>query len=187
MPLFALEHSKTAYAADFGLYVAVVTALAAFLLIAAPHREGLQVGALVVVGWVSWTAVEYVLHRFLLHGVAPFSRWHAEHHLRPRALIYTPTILSAALIAGTVFVPAWAIGDLWRACALTLGFLTGNLAYAVIHHATHHWRSDNAWLLRRKRWHARHHQVGNRACYGVSSPFWDHVFGSTGKLARPTE
>ncbi len=43
---------------------------------------------------------------------------------------------------------------------------------------THHWRSDNAWLRRRKRWHALHHHTGHPGFYGVTSPFRDHVFGS---------
>ena len=50
-------------------------------------------------GAATWTFLEYVLHRFVLHGVAPFSDWHRQHHLRPLALICSPTVLSAALFA----------------------------------------------------------------------------------------
>jgi cyclopropane-fatty-acyl-phospholipid synthase len=68
----------------------------------------------------------------------------------------------------------------WQACALTLGVVTGYLAYSVTHHAIHHWRGDNVWLLQRKRWHALHHQdVELAGCFGVTSGIWDHVFGST--------
>jgi cyclopropane-fatty-acyl-phospholipid synthase len=185
--LFALEHSRAAYVADFALYTTAVVGLAAYLVFqwwGNPESHGLTAGALIAIGLCAWTIAEYSLHRFVLHGIAPFNRWHAEHHRRPRALIYTPTVLNAALIAVLVYLPIRAFGDLWSACAVTLGFLVGNLAYSAIHHATHHWQSDNPWLLQRKRWHARHHHPGARCCYGVSMPYWDHAFGSAGTPRR---
>ena len=179
MALFTLEHSKAAYQADFALYGAAVALLAGGLVLAGPRGEGLACAALVAVGLVSWSAVEYALHRFVLHGLRPFSRWHAEHHQRPRALICAPTLLSASLIALLVFLPAALLAELWRACALTLGLLSGYLAYAVTHHATHHWRADSRWLRQRKRWHAIHHLPAREpVCFGVTSAFWDHVFRS---------
>ena len=39
---------------------------------------------------------------------------------------------------------------------MTLGVLIGYYGYAFTHHAAHHWRHENAWLRRRKRWHALH-------------------------------
>jgi len=184
--LFKLEHSKAAYRADFALYGMAVAALAVFLLVGGPREQRLETVAFVLAGLVSWTAIEYAMHRFVLHGLQPFRRWHEEHHRRPTALICTPTILSATLIAVLVFFPALLLSDLWRACALTLGLLAGYLGYAITHHAVHHWRTDNAWLQRRKRWHALHHHIEQQGCYGVTSAFWDHVFGSTcGQVSRP--
>ena len=185
MRLFALEHSRFAYRADLALYGAAVPLLGAFLLAAGPRAQGLQIVVFAILGLAGWTAIEYALHRFVLHGVQPFRRWHAEHHERPSALICTPTILSASLIATLVFLPAWPALGAWRACALTLGVLIGYLAYTVTHHATHHWRADSAWMLQRKRWHAlHHHAVEQPGCYGVTSSLWDHVFGSTGQPPR---
>jgi sterol desaturase/sphingolipid hydroxylase (fatty acid hydroxylase superfamily) len=179
MGFLALEHSKAAYRADFVLYGAAVTAFAAFVLMDGPRDQTPEILAYASAGLVGWTAIEYALHRFVLHRMLPFSRWHAEHHQRPRALICAPTILSAALIALLVFLPALALGDLWRACALTTGILAGYLAFSITHHATHHWRADSAWLKRRKRWHALHHDaVGQPGCYGVTCTFWDHILGS---------
>ena len=179
MDLFALEHSKAAYRADFVFYGAVVCVLATFLLLASPRGHGLESLALALSGLVGWTAIEYALHRFVLHGLPPFSRWHAEHHQRPTALICAPTVLSATLIFTLVFLPALLLGNAWRACALTLGVLSGYLAYAITHHATHHWRADTAWLKQRKRWHALHHHSAEPGFYGVTSGFWDQVFGNT--------
>ena len=188
MGLLTLEHSKAAYRTDFALYASAVAGLAAFLLLAGPEARRLAIATCALAGLLGWTAIEYALHRFVLHGLPPFRRWHAEHHDRPTALICAPTILSAALITLLVFLPALLIGGRWHACALTLGVLAGYLAYAVTHHATHHAthhrRTDNAWLRRRKRWHALHHNTGQPGCYGVTSPFWDHVFGSSRASAR---
>jgi cyclopropane-fatty-acyl-phospholipid synthase len=179
MRLFSLEHGRWAYWADFGLYGLVVALLAAVTGLAGPREGGWQMAGAVAAGLASWTAVEYALHRFVLHGLQPFQRWHAEHHRRPTALICTPTILTAALFAALVFAPALWLAGPWVACALTLGVLTGYLVYATTHHATHHWRGGGAWLKQRKRWHARHHHGGEAAgCYGVTTGFWDHVFGS---------
>ena len=179
MGLLSLEHSKAAYRADFALYGAAVMVLTVFLALECPAALRLEIAALALLGLVLWTAIEYAMHRFVLHGLQPFQGWHAEHHQRPMALICAPTILSAALIATLVFLPVLLMGTLWSACALTLGVLTGYLAYAVTHHATHHWHGHSAWLKRRKRSHALHHHGCAPACFGVTSALWDHVFRST--------
>jgi cyclopropane-fatty-acyl-phospholipid synthase len=178
MGLMTLEQSPRAYRADFAMYGAAVIGLAAFLVVDAPHGYAGTAVGWGLAGLVGWTAIEYALHRFVLHGLQPFRGWHEAHHLRPSALICAPTVFSASLIAALVFLPAWSLAGRWPACALTLGLLIGYFSYAVIHHAVHHWRADNAWLLQRKRWHARHHHTREPGCYGVTTAFWDHIFGS---------
>ena len=182
MGLLTTEHGRAGYLADFVLYAAASAALAVVLSYAAPPARGAEILALSLLGLVTWTLVEYLLHRFVLHGLQPFQAWHAEHHRRPRALIGTPTILSAGLITALVFIPALVLSDLWRAIALTFGLLTGYLVYAVVHHATHHWSADSNWLRRLKRHHALHHSpVMPAARYGVTSALWDIVFRTNGR------
>jgi sterol desaturase/sphingolipid hydroxylase (fatty acid hydroxylase superfamily) len=182
--LFAIEHGKAAYSADFVLYLSAVVAIAALLFGAAPPGRWLASVSLATLGICGWTLIEYLLHRFVLHGVVPFKAWHEEHHRRPTALICAPTILSASLVFILIFLPSWALGDVWDACALTLGMVTGYLLYAITHHATHHWRARNMWLANRKRWHAlHHHHAGELGGYGVTTAFWDHVFGSVPPVA----
>ena len=178
------EHSRAAYRADFVLYGIAVLLLAAFLLLAGPPEQRLAMLLWSIAGLLSWTVIEYGLHRLVLHGLQPFRRWHDEHHRRPAALIRTPTILSGSLIFLLVFLPALMMGNLWRACALTLGLLAGYLIYTVTHHAIHHWRFDNAWLKRRQYWHGLHHDSDQAGRYGVTSVFWDEVFGSTGEPTK---
>ena len=90
MKIFMPEHSKTAYMADFVLYGMAILALAVFLLVAGPQNQALLLFVLVILGVLFWTAVEYFIHRVILHGVPPFKQWHEEHHRRPAALIRTP-------------------------------------------------------------------------------------------------
>ena len=180
MGVFALEHSKAAYVADFALYGCVVAGLAGVLAVAGPNGLRASLLALAAAGLASWSLIEYLLHRFVLHGLQPFKAWHAQHHQRPTALLGAPLVLSAGLIATLVWLPAWAWGGPWQAGALTLGVSTGYLAYGLMHHFTHHGRFQNAWLARRRRWHALHHSSQTApGCYGVTSPLWDHVFGTT--------
>jgi len=180
MSLFRLEHSQWAYRADFALYAAASILMAAYLAVESPSGQNKTLIAMAGSGLISWPLIEYGLHRYVLHGIRPFSTWHAAHHQRPHALICTPTILSAALIAMLVFMPAMLLSNVWLAMAFTVGLLTGYLGYALTHHAIHHWRADSAWLKQRKLCHALHHDLRRPAgYYGVTSSLWDVVMGST--------
>ena len=191
MGLLTIEHSQRMYRADFALYGSAMVMLGAFLWRAAPTALGWSLAATVVLGLLLWSLTEYILHRFVLHAVQPFQRWHAQHHERPTALICAPTIASASLILTLIFLPTLGLAGPWIASALTLGVLSGYFAYATTHHAVHHWRPRGAWLLRRKRWHALHHRALHAthpdsrhhtdtplAHFGVTSAWWDRVFGS---------
>lgn len=181
MGLLSLEHSPAAYAADFAAYALTIVCMAAALVLAAPSTSGWLLLACAVLGTGLWSGVEYLLHRYVLHGVPPFCVWHAQHHARPTALVGTPTLLSASLFAVLVFAPVWALAGAWVACAFTMGMMLGYLVFGLTHHAMHHSPSRNRWLARRKRWHALHHHrpQDHSSCYGVTSPFWDHVFRTT--------
>ena len=191
MGLLSLEHSPTAYWADFAWHGAVALALAAAVgagLPAAPGHAGLAAAlALALGGLLLWTLIEYLLHRFVLHQLPPFRGWHALHHARPRALICGPTVLSSLLIAALVAAPAWALLGAAHAQALTLGLVLGYLAYGVVHHSMHH-GGGGRWMQARRRWHALHHHAPAAAGYGVSTGLWDHVFATvpTAVPRRPT-
>jgi hypothetical protein len=144
MNFFTIEQTEAVYWADFAFYAAVMSALIGVLVIGAPHSQWPMSAVFVSSGIFGWSALEYVIHRYVLHGLQPFRRWHAAHHLRPAAFICAPTILTAAILGGCLFLPAWRTAGVWNACALTLGVLTGYMAYAITHHATHQWRTRNA-------------------------------------------
>lgn len=180
MRLFSLEHNEVEYRADLVVHSTVVL-LMAFLVAAVPAEPWPTSLILVVSGLLGWSLMEYAVHRFVLHGIAPFRHWHARHHERPTALIYTPSALSATSIATFVFLPVWLLCNWQRACALTLGVSTGYLVYTITHHAIHHGCTRSAWLKQRQLWHGRHHRsIDHPARYGVTTAFWDYIFGTTG-------
>ncbi len=190
MPLFSLEHSKLAYRLDLGIFGGASAGLAGFLALMGPRGKLLQIIAWAALGLASWTLIEYGLHRFVLHGLKPFTRWHAQHHRRPAARIYSPTLVSITFIVALVYAPAWLIFGPWPACALTFGIVAGDFGYAITHHAIHHWGAEGSWIRGRKRWHGLHHSRrddlhGRPGCYGVTTSFWDHVF-RTAPRDRPS-
>ena len=58
------------------------------------------------------------------------------------------------------------------------GFITGYLAYDMIHYATHHFPMRQRHLRFLKRYHMQHHFETPDPRFGVSSPLWDKVFGT---------
>lgn len=176
----SISPGRRAYRLDFVLY-AMVTAVLAGLAVAGPQALRGAMLALAGAGLLAWPLLEYLLHRYVLHGLQPFSGWHARHHAQPGALLITPTLLSLALIGLLVFAPVLWVGNVWLASALTFGLAAGYLGYSLMHHALHHrTAAPGSWLDRRQRWHALHHQHDGQAmCFGVSSPVWDELLAST--------
>ena len=189
MSWITLEHSRIAYRFDFALYGVVSVAMAGALLFERPQGSGPMLTLWSVLGLGAWSLAEYLLHRFVLHGLPPFKGWHAQHHQRPAALMGQPTYMSAGLFAMLVAAPAWWLIGTWPAAALTFGLITGYLGYGLTHHATHHsvplLDRRSGWLMRRRRWHALHHarrapDAPPPGHYGVSSGLWDALFGTDG-------
>jgi sterol desaturase/sphingolipid hydroxylase (fatty acid hydroxylase superfamily) len=131
-------------------------------------------------GVFAFTFIEYGLHRWLFHAPASFATpSHVEHHHSPRDLSALPFFFSAL---GTFIV--YSLASLVIGTPLAL-FLAGAVhatyfCYGALHQASHLIRPADvpfAWL--RSRWaaHAIHH--ANPDCnFGVTTSFWDHVFGT---------
>ncbi len=177
MGLLSLEQNKKLLAADFAFYGLLVAVLAVTTLIVLPPGHWGRMLGCVGAGALGWTLAEYLLHRFVLHGLQPFKGWHARHHAKPVALIATPTLLTAAGFALVVVAPAWWLAPMWLASALLLGVSGGYLFYIAMHHAVHHVHGSTAtWLRQQQRRHALHHRAGAQGHYGVSTTLWDRLF-----------
>jgi hypothetical protein len=169
-----------------------------------------RVAVLALGGLGFWTLTEYVIHRFCFHPPAsveddtrrivaslgpgdavitalPTVRHkfyflvHGVHHDYPNdsTRLVMPPSVSIPLAAAFFALFRWSLGP--GAFAAFAGFSAGYLAYDTIHFATHHAsvQSPLAHMLRRH--HFRHHYADSRRDFGVSSPLWDILLGSTGK------
>lgn len=146
-----------------------------------------------LLGIFLWTPAEYLLHRFLFHYPARTPRqekifflFHGIHHAQPqcKTRLVMPPVVSiplALVFYGLFFL---VIGVLFKAehmvGVIFAGFISGYLAYDLIHYATHHFPMRKGvwkWL---KRHHMRHHYKSPNKRFGVSSPLWDYVFRTIG-------
>jgi dihydroceramide fatty acyl 2-hydroxylase len=146
----------------------------------------------ILCGYVFWTLTEYWLHRivfhfepdhgigarlhFIIHGV------HHDHPNDPMRLVMPPSVSVplAALFVSAFYLVAGSPAFM----PFASGFLGGYLFYDMLHYHVHHHR-PRTWMGRRLReLHMRHHFQDHDRGYGVSAPFWDHVFG-TAPTQRP--
>lgn len=182
----SLEHGDLAYRRDLAIFGSASAGLAAVLVMVAPRVKLTDIIVCAALGLAGWSIVECGLDRFVLHGFRPFSSWHAEHHRRPTARIYSPTIASVTLIATLVYIPAWIMFGPWPASAVTFGIVTGDFCYAITHHAVHHWAAEVGWIHGRKRWHglhhARRHDLPGGAAISVSRPHFGITYCALRRL-----
>ena len=172
--------SKTAYYADFAIYGAVITA-AVIITAWRSNLHDFSVWLLAVAaGATLWTLLEYVIHRYVFHQMPVFSPMHGAHHDAPLAFIGTPTWLSLGVILGALFLPAWGLASLNTASGITVGFMGGFSWYGLVHHAIHHRhpRIIARRLIVASRRHAQHHYSTQPGNFGVTTLFWDRVFGT---------
>jgi sterol desaturase/sphingolipid hydroxylase (fatty acid hydroxylase superfamily) len=174
-----MRMSKWSYHADFIVYPVLIVAIGARSLWQTNSAAEAVWLLAAAAGWLAWSALEYIIHRWVLHRTPPFRGLHAQHHLHPSALIGTPTWLSATLFAGLwVAVAHTASGT--AAGGLTTGLMSGYLVYTLIHDAVHHRAArPGSWLYRAKIRHALHHRLGADCNFGVSSGVWDTVLGTS--------
>jgi sterol desaturase/sphingolipid hydroxylase (fatty acid hydroxylase superfamily) len=153
-----------------------------------------RVGALngilaAAVGYVVWTLTEYWLHRLVFHfepdhGLGARLHWiihgvHHDHPNDPMRLVMPPSVsvpLAAAFLGLFVLVG----GAGWGVAAFS-GFIAGYLAYDMLHYHTHHHRPRTRLGRKLRELHMRHHFQDHTTGYGVSAPYWDHVFGTAPK------
>ena len=111
---------------------------------------------------------------FLLHGI---------HHYLPMdklRLVMPPTLFLALAtpfwkLAHTVFYWNWSV-----ATAVFCGGIFGYICYDVTHYFLHH-KTLPAYWRELKKYHLQHHFMDYENGFGVTSRFWDVIFGT--KLA----
>lgn len=181
-----MKMSKLGYFAEFLIFppVVIVATLMAFR---GPTPPQPMVWLVVyVTGVFGWTLLEYLLHRGLFHHAPILSAIHERHHRSPNDLIGTPAWASVLIGMIAVASPAWAALGFDLGTAATAGLVTGYLWYVFVHYATHHWQPRRgSYLYRARMRHAQHHHRSDDGNFGVSTSFWDHVFGTALEAHAP--
>lgn len=171
--------SKRGYFADFVVYPPAAAALMAAALRPGSALSWTESLVAPLTGLAVWTLVEYVTHRFILHEVRYVAEMHEMHHEDPTGFVGTPTWLSLGMICCGALLPLWWETGLGLASGVTAGMMVGYVWYVGVHHVVHHWRiGPDGYLYRLKRRHALHHHARQPCNFGVSTGFWDRVFGT---------
>ena len=136
-------------------------------------------------GFVAFTFIEYLFHRFFFHMAANTETKknlqyavHGNHHAAPSdttGVMMKPSIAVIMLVfLSALFYALFR----WNALALLPGFLFGYSCYLFIHFAIHAYKPPRNFLRRLWKLHNLHHFDDDHRNYGVSSPFWDIVFNT---------
>jgi sterol desaturase/sphingolipid hydroxylase (fatty acid hydroxylase superfamily) len=135
-------------------------------------------------GAVLWSFMEYVLHRFAFHearGKNYGSREHLRHHgsddsvLESWYLSWTGVLLVSLGLIPFLFRLVdlddlgWGVG---------IGYLVAYGFYDLVHWRAHRRPYANRYEHMIRKHHFIHHFHAPLKNHGVTTPFWDHVFGT---------
>lgn len=151
---------------------------------------GLSISTVLILffaGIITWTLAEYWVHRSGYHYQTS-NKWflkiqhlgHGIHHQHPKdeeRLAMPP--LPALLLISLFYSIFWLVGGKY-ANAFFPGFLTGYIAYIILHYAQHRYKHPNFPPLK-KLWkhHALHHyKYPETKAFGVSTRLWDYIFNT---------
>ncbi|OAA60906.1 fatty acid hydroxylase [Niveomyces insectorum RCEF 264] len=141
-------------------------------------------------GFFIWTLVEYVLHRCLFHldyylpdnrvGITLHFLLHGIHHYLPMdkyRLVMPPTLFVVLAtpfwkLAHTLFAYDWNV-----ATTVFCGGILGYICYDLTHYFLHH-QDLPLWYKDLKKYHLAHHFLDYELGFGVTSKFWDVIFGT---------
>jgi 4-hydroxysphinganine ceramide fatty acyl 2-hydroxylase len=148
----------------------------------------LHLGVYVASCFVVWLLAEYLLHHFLFHSeeyLLNRFEWfrafhfclHGIHHVLPldKYRILFPPIMGVPISLLIWLGLRLVLPDPFPHL-LTAGITTGYLYYDMSHFAMHIVKRDQ--LRGKLRYHNRHHFADQEGNYGVTSAFFDQLFGT---------
>jgi sterol desaturase/sphingolipid hydroxylase (fatty acid hydroxylase superfamily) len=145
-------------------------------------------------GLFFWTFFEYLMHRYVFHFVSENPRaqriiyvMHGNHHEFPRdkERLFMPPVPSLILASAIFFIQYLILGK--TVFSFFPGFLLGYLMYGSMHYAIHAWNPPFKFMKPLWRNHHLHHYKSEEKGFGVSSSFWDWVFGTSFDLKKEKE
>jgi sterol desaturase/sphingolipid hydroxylase (fatty acid hydroxylase superfamily) len=145
-----------------------------------------QTLSMALAGFLFWTLFEYLFHRLVFHFF-PLGEFqeriqfliHGVHHQFPNDKERLVMPVSVSLLVGGLMLLLFlkVFGDIgWGFFA---GFVVGYLTYDMIHYSIHNFQPPGpTWVKSIWVHHLAHHYRDTTKGFGVSSPFWDSVFGT---------
>lgn len=143
--------------------------------------------ALFLGAMIFWTFFEYFFHRYINHIDEYFPEselankiaytLHGVHHEYPRDTerLIMPPVPGLFILALLYLIFYTILGS--YVYVFMPGFMMGYLIYTYIHLSTH--KSNVPRFLKTQyRHHALHHYKNQEKAFGVSTTFWDRVFGT---------
>lgn len=133
-------------------------------------------------GLISWTLSEYLLHRFLGHvhkGNNFFKKEHLQHHVKVNYFAPFVKKFIASLLAATVLFLVFNLFTESRfALAFTSGFWLMYMVYEYVHFRYHKHHPFLPIFIHFRKHHFYHHFHNPKVNHGVTTRFWDRVFGT---------
>ena len=137
-------------------------------------------------GVLSWSLIEYGLHRFIFHyearsrfGRKLLYQVHLSHHDNPLATQLFASLYLSAPIAAVYWLFAWTITRSSAAASyLFIGMAAGYFFYEWLHFQFHHRKSRHYLMRYLRKYHLLHHYKTPGLRFGVTSPLFDLVFGT---------
>ncbi|PVH99676.1 Inositolphosphorylceramide-B hydroxylase [Periconia macrospinosa] len=150
-----------------------------------------------VFGLFFWTIIEYVLHRFLFHvdvhlpnnrvAITAHFLLHGIHHYLPMdryRLVMPPTLFAALAAPFWRFAHSIIFWNYHAAVVAYCGGIFGYVCYDCTHYFLHH-RTLPAYYHALKKYHLAHHFADYENGFGVTSRFWDRIFGTEITMSSP--
>ena len=143
------------------------------------HRILYQVSAMFT-GWLIWTFVEYVLHRFWNHSKtasknSPLMKSHQHHHTHPSEIHVTHAQRFYMILIGVLLIFLSLLFDYYL--NFLAGFWLGICWFLFVHYFLHQPWSRKIFpeLVS---YHILHHCKQPDRCFGISMTLWDKVFNT---------
>ena len=137
-----------------------------------------------------WTLIEYVFHRFILHGRFPshdsvigrflhdrLDPLHWEHHERPHDGMHISGELKDFLPVFLIWAPLSYLLPVYTAPVMVAGIFQCYVIEEWIHHSVHFYNFKNRYFRYIQAYHRYHHtHPGMESGFGLTSGIWDLPF-----------
>ena len=148
--------------------------------------------AYLALGVTAWTLLEYLVHRFILHGRFPdgpgffkhrvhtfFDTMHADHHQRPWDGMYINGHLDSVPFAALLVAVSFLLTPYYKAPVLVAGLLQCYVLEEWIHYSVHFCRFRSRYFQYIRFHHWFHHSPhGSTQGFGLTSGLWDRISGT---------